>query len=205
MGAKVWQSDVLLEEVILCSLVVQGLLPSECVDHEEQVEDNLLQEVDQAQLEDVLACFAENSVDSNLLQPPVILHVIAELVHVFYHFHIGGHEQTQLRVHLLDSAHAAAKVVIQQVFSLFVLFALDGGGLFLHGVDLVVLTGKPLLVLHDDAFDWFPLVDIDQLFIGVVVRCVLYFAHNQVNLRHVALGQYRARREGRTLPHGGAK
>jgi len=84
MGSEVGQLKVLeIHHFVSRGRLEEFFLTVEAMDHQEQINDELFQKVDNTELEDVFASFLEDSGNGHLLDASVVLDVIAEFVDVF--------------------------------------------------------------------------------------------------------------------------
>lgn len=85
MRPQVRQLNDSLSKRLIRSFSINLLFAIEHMDNKEKIDNHLLQEINDAKLEDEAAGLAENTMDSHLLQATVILDIIAELVDILDH------------------------------------------------------------------------------------------------------------------------
>ena len=99
MSPQIGQFDIagiVVKCIDLC-LHVDLLFPPVAVNSQEQIDNDLLQEVDYAELEHVAAGLAEDTTHGNLLDASIVSHIVPELVNVLDNLEVR-HENANLRL-----------------------------------------------------------------------------------------------------------
>lgn len=112
------------------------------MDHKQQIDYDLLQEIHQAKLENVLARFLECTRDSHGLNSSIVLGIVSELVNILIHFQFG-YEEPQVPLHLPSHVTYQLRALIEHLVDLVIGVGVGGT------VDLDLAAAFGLLVGED--------------------------------------------------------